>query len=119
MKTDFLASGNHFYSTGTYFSANPSFRLVKTSFLSTGNCVFLFQVFFYLWKIILKFGGSQILKTNHIPTRVHQFFRFFPYCKSVFFNILYPASANEFSACGNSVFLVGTILLLLEIIIKR
>ena len=50
MKTDFMTSRNHFLplsqttlllveavfsSTGTYFSANPSFRLVKTSFLST------------------------------------------------------------------------------------
>ena len=59
------------------------------------------------------------------------FFRFFqiffkveaalPYSKNVFFNILYPASANEFSAYGNSIFLVGAILLLLEInsVIKR
>ena len=62
MKTDFLPSGNHFFSTfsdssqllpvkgvfsstGTYFSVNPSFRLVKMSFLSTGNINFLFQVF--------------------------------------------------------------------------
>ena len=44
-----------------------------------------------------------------------------PYIKGVFFNILYPASANEFSAYGNSIFLVRAILLLLEIInvIKR
>ena len=44
-----------------------------------------------------------------------------PYSKSVFFNILYPASVNEFSAYGNSIFLVGAILLLLETIsvIKR
>ena len=33
-----------------------------------------------------------------------------PYSKSVFLNILYPASANEFSAYGNSIFLVGAIL---------
>ena len=33
------------FSTGTYFSANPSFRLVETSFLSTGNSIVLFQVF--------------------------------------------------------------------------
>ena len=29
-----------FSSTGTYFSANPSFRLVKASFLSTENSIF-------------------------------------------------------------------------------
>ena len=66
---------------------------------------------------------------NHIPARGHQFFQFFqiffkveamlPFCKSVLFNILYPASANEFFACENSIFLVRAILLLLEIIIKR
>ena len=39
-----------------------------------------------------------------------------PYSKSVFFNIIYPAGANEFSAYGNSIFIVGAILLLLEII---
>ena len=44
-----------------------------------------------------------------------------PYNKSAFFTILYPASANELSAYGNSIFLVGVVLLLLEIIsvIKR
>ena len=62
MKTNFLASGKHFFSifsdssqllpvetvhssTGTYFSANPSFWLVETSLLSTGNSIVLFQVF--------------------------------------------------------------------------
>ena len=60
MKTDFMTSRNHFLpfsqttllqveaafsSTGTYFSANPSFRLVKASFLSTENSIFLFQFF--------------------------------------------------------------------------
>ena len=54
------------------------------------------------------------------------FFRYYPcifqveaillYSKSVFFNILYPASVNEFSANGNSIFLVRAILLLLEVI---
>ena len=44
-----------------------------------------------------------------------------PYSKSVFFNTLYQASANEFSAYGNNNFLVGAIVLLFEIIsvIKR
>ena len=63
MKSDFLVSGNHFLpffsdssqllpvkavfsSTGAYFSASPSLRLVKTSFLSTGNSIFSFQEFF-------------------------------------------------------------------------
>ena len=79
----------------------------------------------------MKFEGSQILKTNHIPASGHQFFRFFqvffkveavlPYSGTVFFNILYPANANGFSAYGNNIFMVRAILLLLEIIsvIKR
>ena len=46
--------------------------------------------------------------TIHIPACRHEFFQFFQiffnveavlqYSKSLFFNILYPASANEFSA---------------------
>ena len=36
--------------------------------------------------------------------------------KSVFFNILYPASGNEFSTYENNIFFVGAILLLIEII---
>ena len=76
--------------------------------------------------IILKFGGSQILKTSDIPASGDQFFFNFPdifkveavlpYSKNVFFHILYRASANEFSAYGKSIFLVRDILLLLEII---
>ena len=64
---------------------------------------------------------TEIFKTNHIPTTGH-FHIFFeaeavlPYSGSVFFNILYPANANGFSAYGNSMFLVRAILLLLEII---
>ena len=39
-----------------------------------------------------------------------------PYTGSVFFNILYPANSNGFSANGNITFLARAILLLLEII---
>ena len=55
----FLAGVNHFFpffsdrsqllsveavysSTGAYFSANPSFRLVETTFLPTGNSIIFF-----------------------------------------------------------------------------
>ena len=67
---------------------------------------------------------------NHVPANGYHFFRFFliffkveavlPYSKSIFFNILYPAGANEIFAYGNN-FFVTAILLLLEIIgvIKR
>ena len=34
-----------FSSTRLYFPINPSFRLVETSFLSTGNSAVLFRVF--------------------------------------------------------------------------
>ena len=112
MKTDFLPSGNHFFSifsdssqllpveavfssTRTYFSANALFRLLKTSFLSTWNADFLFHFFFLLIKILLKFPEKTNLKMSRIP-----------------------ASANELSAYGNSVFLLvrAIFYLLLEII---
>ena len=61
--TGFLASGNHFFpfssdtsqllsvevvysSTEAYFSVNPSFQLVKSSFLSTENSIALLSDFF-------------------------------------------------------------------------
>ena len=79
MKTDFQASGNHFLpffthnsqlvpveadfsSTGTYFSANPSFPLAKRSFLSTRDSIFLFQVFFLLMENITEFWGKANFK---------------------------------------------------------
>ena len=58
-----------------------------------------------------------------VDTKFFLFFQVFskveamiPYSKSVSPNILYPARANEFPVYGNSVFLNGAILLLLEII---
>ena len=58
--------------------------------------------------------GKSIQKTNHIPASAHQFLSIFQiffkseavllYSKSAFFNILYLASENEFSAYGNSIF---------------
>ena len=66
-----------FSSAGTYFLANLSFRLVKTSSLPTGNSIFLFQVFFCKWEILLKFGGIHFLKTNHTAASGHHFFPIF------------------------------------------
>ena len=68
MKTDFLASGDHFVvfsrtavnwchwkavfsSTGTYFSANPSLRLVKKSFFLL-ETVFFIPSFFLVMENI-------------------------------------------------------------------
>ena len=62
MKTDFLTSGNHFnpfsqtavncfqwkqffFSTGTYFFGQSFIPARENKFLSTGNSMFLFQVF--------------------------------------------------------------------------
>ena len=50
-------------STGTYFPANPSIRLVETSFLATGNSVDFFRVFSasenYYWNV------GEIAKTKN------------------------------------------------------
>ena len=70
MEADFLARGNdflpfsqtalncclwkHIFSTGTYFSANLSFRLVKTRFLFTGNSIFFISSFFLLLEKIIE-----------------------------------------------------------------
>ena len=56
-KTDFLASFLRQQST-----VNLSFRLVKTSFLSTGNSILLFQVFFLLIENITEIWGKSNFK---------------------------------------------------------
>ena len=63
-------------STGAYFSANTSFRLVETTFLPTGNSIILFRGFCSTseWNIIENQGG-EFLKTNHISASGHQFFQ--------------------------------------------
>ena len=45
--------------TGTYFSANPLFRLVETSFLSTVNSIVLFRGFFYFNRGQIILGGME------------------------------------------------------------
>ena len=67
MKTDFLASGNQpveavFSSTGTYFSANPSFRLVKTSSFVYWKQYFLIPSFFLLMENITETWGKSNFK---------------------------------------------------------
>ena len=37
----------------------------------------LFRDFFYKWKLLLKSGEVNFLKTNHIPGGGHNFFKFF------------------------------------------
>ena len=89
-----------FVSTGAYFSVNPLFRLEKMTFLSTGNSIFLFEVFFQLMEIVTEFRGSQILRQTIYPLVDTIFFRFFqivfkvefviPYSENLFFQ--YPLS---------------------------
>ena len=81
-------------STGTYFSANSSFWLMETSFLSSGNSIVLFRVFFCWLKLLLKLEGSKFLKKNHITASEHQFLKFF----QRFFKVeaAFPCSGNIF-----------------------
>ena len=109
-----VASGNSFSSTGTYFSTNPSFQPAKMSFLSTGNIIFLFQVFFLLMENITEIWGKSNFKdVPYSCCWTPTFFQFFQiffkvqavllYSGSVFFNILYLANSNGFSACENTI----------------
>ena len=129
MKTDYPASGNYVlpFSQAAvnccqwkqfFLQLKHIFQPTLHSGLWKVFClletVFLYSKFFLLCNIVLlKFEGSQIWRTSHIPASGHQFFRFFQilfnveamlsYSGIVFFNILYPANANEFSAYGNSI----------------
>ena len=98
VEIEFLADGNHFFSRffgdpasdqqqstaasgssfsfnwNIFFTLNPSFRLVETSFLSAGNSIFFILRFFQLGETIIKIWGSKVLKTNHIPAGGNHFF---------------------------------------------
>ena len=43
----------------TYFSTNPSIRLVETDFLSSRNSMLLFKAFFQLLKTMIEIRESQ------------------------------------------------------------
>ena len=102
--TGFLASGNHFFqfyldisqllsvaavysSTEAYFSVNPSFRPVKSSFLSTESSISLLSDFFVRGTIGHKFF-QKFCKVEAA----------FLYSGNVFFNIFHPANENGFCA---------------------
>ena len=55
------AGGSSSSSNETYFSANLSFQIVKTSFLSTGNSIVLFRGF-YASETITETWGKSIFK---------------------------------------------------------
>ena len=94
METDSLASGSHFLPFSKIavnrcqskqfflqldhiFQANPSFRLVETSFLFTANIIFIPSFFSCLRKLLMKLGESLFLRTNHTRASGHLLFRFF------------------------------------------
>ena len=84
--------------------------------------------FFLLVEVIIDFRGESILRRTILMLVTTNFFNFFqiyfkveaafPYSGNLLINILYPASSNGFSAQWKQYFLVSTISLLLEIIIK-
>ena len=86
--------------------------------------------FSYKWKLLLKLGGSQFLKTKVIPARRRQFFRYFQrfqnflkwkqlFCtvEMHFQQIFHLASGNEFSVSWKQCFLIRAIFLPVEAII--
>ena len=118
--------------TRTNFSANPSLRLEETSFLSTGNSIVLFQVFFRVlfkncyWNLgEVNFKRRSIfllLNTSFfIFSEILRFFNVeatFSYSGNVFFNKSFIRLVEmDFLSSGNSVFLIRAIFLLVEAII--
>ena len=94
MKTDFLASANNFlpfYGTTVncyqwkQFILQPGhiFQLILVISASVNEffvCWKQYQFipnFFCQWKLLLKLGESQFLKTDHIPATGHHFFFIF------------------------------------------
>ena len=116
-----------FPSTGSYFSANPSFRLVETCFLFTGNIIFFVSSFFLLMETINEIRENLFLRTSHTPASGHLFFQFFQrfskekqfFCivETYFLISLNRLVQKDFLLSGKSIFLVRAILLLVETII--
>ena len=72
------ATKSGFFFNRNIFLSQSFIPAGENKFLTIGNSIFLFQVFHCWCKILLKFGGSQILKTNHVPANRHHFFSIFP-----------------------------------------
>ena len=95
MKTDFLASGNHFlpfsqtaanccqwkffFFNWNIFFSQSFIAASENEFFVYWKQNFLIPSFFLLMENITEIGESQILKTNHIPASGHHFFYFFKY----------------------------------------
>ena len=105
-KSQLLPAGTVHSSTGTYFSANSLFKLVETSFLSTGN-VFLFRDFFCKWKPLLKLESETIfLLVNKYFQRFEDFVKW----KQLFRVVATHFSTNPLSGWWTRIFcLVKTV----------
>ena len=55
---------------------------METRFLSNGNNIVLFCLFFCQWKVLLKLGGSEFFKMKYIPASEHRFVRDFKMIQS-------------------------------------
>ena len=119
----------HFFpSTGSYFPANASFRLLKMCFfICRKHYSFLFRVFFLLMKTIDEIRESLFLRTNYTPSSGHLFFQFFQRFlkKKEFFRIMETYFSISFIwlvqtnfLLSGKVFLVGAILLPVETILE-
>ena len=95
--SSFFFNWNVFFSQGFISACENDPYLLET--------VFFYSKFFSANG--LKFGGSQILKKNHIFASGHQFLSFLkveavlPHSKNI---LQYPNGTSEFSAYGNSIF---------------
>ena len=86
----------------TYFSTNPSFRLVETYFQSSGNSMLLFGDFFLQLEIMIKIRGNLNRKIFSCQWKPFSIFlpeeAVFPHSGNVFFNECFILdSGNRFS----------------------
>ena len=71
-------SGSSFFFNWNIFFYQSFIPASKNDFFVYWKQYFFYsKFFFYYWKILLKFGGRQILKTNHIPASENQYFSIF------------------------------------------
>ena len=123
------ASGSSFFFNWNVFFSQTSIPASENKFFVYWKQYFLIPSFFLLMENNTEIWGKSNFKDEpYSCTWTPIFFNFIqiffnaevvvPYNESVFLNILYTTSANELSACGNSIILVRAILLLLEIKLK-
>ena len=86
----------------TYFSTHPSFRQVKTYFLSRGNSMLFLELFFWCSKPWLKLGESILTEKSFFASGNYFWFflleeAVFPYNGDVFFNECFINGMNTAS----------------------